>query len=236
MLGVQSIGLHVEVEGKALTRNRGVASKLMAMRSAWAVVAAILLAGPCGAQAPGVYRIDHQASRIEIHVFRGGALGGLGDNHQIFVSHFSGTAEQLNGKGWEVRVEAESGSLVVEDPGLSVAARREVQRTMLGPTQLDVARYPKIELVSRAMLPGDMNTNGTMRAEVTLHGVTRQEEFPLAWSEEGDRMRVRGRKELRLQDFHIKPIRKALGTIQVRNQFEVVYDIVLVRAGLGRSK
>ena len=100
---------------------------------------------------------------------------------------------------------------------------------MLGPSQLDVTRYPAIELRSRSVLPGNTDRSWRMLAEVTLHGVTRQVEFPLAWSQSGERMRVWGKKELLLRDFNIQPIRKALGTIQVRNEFELVYDIALER-------
>lgn len=182
---------------------------------------------PVFSQIPGAYRVDSQASRIEIHVFRTGVLGGLGDNHLIVLKSFSGTAEQPPGSAWQVHVIAESSSLRVLDPELSPSSRNEVQRTMLGPTQLEVARFPSIELQSRSFLPGENAQSWRMLADVSLHGVTRQVEFPLEWTQTGDELRVRGKKELRLKDFGIQPIRKFLGTLQVRNEFEFVYDIVL---------
>jgi polyisoprenoid-binding protein YceI len=194
------------------------------------------MAAPLFAQPPGLYRIDTQASRIEIRVFRGGFLGGLGDNHQIALSRFSGTAEGSDGMHWEVAVQGESGSLEVKDPGVSDSTRQKVQATMLGATQLDVARYPVIDLRSRSMVPGDTGQRWRLLADLTLHDVTRQVEFPLDWTQDGDRIRVQGKKELRLLDFNIRPIRKALGSIQVRNEFELVYDITLTRDGRGRSE
>lgn len=68
-----------------------------------------------------------------------------------------------------------------------------------------------------------------MFAELTLHGVTRQVEFPLRWEQNRDRLQVRGTKKLLLRDFNIEPPQVAMGTIKVRNEFEVVYDLKLQR-------
>jgi polyisoprenoid-binding protein YceI len=197
------------------------------------VVWTVLLAGPLSTlsygQTPGSYRIQPQASRIEIHLFRAGILGGLGDNHLIVVGRFSGTAEESPGKSWSVHVLAESGSLEVVDPGTSAATRRQVQESMLGPTQLDIAHYPLIEVRSLSLRPGDTGNSWRMLAEVSLHGASREVEFYVTWSEAGNQMRVWGKKTLRLRDFNIQPVRKALGTVRVRNEFELVYDITLKR-------
>ncbi len=192
-------------------------------------VLAVAFVGPLFAQSPGLYDIDPRASRVEIHVFRGGLLGGLGDNHVIVLGRFTGTAEGAAEKRWEVRVLGESGSLTVTDPDASASTRREVEETMLGSSQLDVKQYPTIEVRSRSLVSGGTDKSWRMLADVTLHGVTRQVEFPLAWTQTSDRLRVWGKKELRLRDFNIQPRRLALGTIQVRNEFEMVYDITLQR-------
>lgn len=195
-----------------------------------------LLARRGVAQTPGVYTVDPQSSRIEIHVFRGGFLAGLGDNHQIVLNQFSATAQGLDGKSWEVHVKGEAGSLQVVDPGTSESTRQEVQKIMLGATQLDVQRYPTIELRMLSLARGDAERSLGMVAELTLHGVTRQVEFPIAWTQDAGRLRVQGKKPLLLRDFKIEPIRKALGSVQVRNEFEVVYDLTLVPESLGRSR
>jgi len=176
-------------------------------------------------QARGVYEIDAKASRVEIHIFRTGALSGLGDNHQIRLTRFSGTASGAEGEPWQVQVVGEAASLVVLDPNLSDSARREVQETMLGASQLDVSRYPRIEIKSRSVAPGSL----LLDADLTLHVVTRAVEFRYAWSQSERRLSVQGKKQLYLRDFGIQPIRKFFGTLQVRNDFEVVYDLQLDR-------
>jgi len=180
-------------------------------------------------KAAGGYEMDAKASRVEIHIFRTGALSGLGDNHQIRLTRFSGTASGAGGEPWQVQVVGEAASLLVLDPNLSDSARREVQETMLGASQLDVSRYPRIEIKSRSVAPGEAAGSLLLKADLTLHGVTRAVEFPLAWSQGERRLSIQGKKQLYLRDFGIQPIRKFFGTLQVRNDFEVVYDLQLDR-------
>jgi polyisoprenoid-binding protein YceI len=188
-----------------------------------------LLAGCCCAQAPGSYRIDPQSSQIEIRVFRSGLLGGFGDNHLIILGVVSGAAQALAGGSWQVNVLGESGSLRVLDAGATNSTRAQVQQTMLGTAVLDVARYKTIELQSRSLTLDKASRSWHMLADLTLHGVTRQLEFPLRWEQEGGRFQVRGSTKLLLRDFNIEPPRVAMGTIKVRNDIDVVYDITLQR-------
>lgn len=181
------------------------------------------------AQTPGSYRVDSKASRVEIHLFKGGFLSMLGDDHLIVLTHFSGSAQLLDGKPWWVRMLGQAASLTVMDPWASASERQEVADTMLGPDQLDVKNYPAIKLQSASILPGQQSPYWRLLAEVTLHGVTRRVEFPLDCLQTGDRVRVRGKKDLRLRDFNIQPISRALGAFRVKNEFEVTYDITLER-------
>ena len=123
----------------------------------------------------------------------------------------------------------DAASLTVLDPKLSDSARREVQETMLGASQLDVSHFPHIDIWSRAVRPGDGDGSLKLETNVTLHGQTRVVEFPLTWSQNDKVLTIQGKKQLLLRDFGIEPIRKFFGTIQVRNDFEVVYDIRLIR-------
>ena len=43
-------------------------------------------------------------------------------------------------------------------------------------------------------------------------------------------LRVRGKKKLLLRDFKIEPISKGLGAVQIRNDFDLIYDIILRRS------
>src|SRR5579864_7615607 len=135
------------------------------------IVLAIGLSHISFAQSPGLYTIDSKASHIEIRVFRSGFLSALGDNHVIVLSRFSGTAKS-SGKAWEVDVVGESASLEVVDSKIAASTRAEVQSTMLGPTQLDVTRYPKIEVRATSLVPDGTGQSWQMNADVTVHGAT----------------------------------------------------------------
>jgi polyisoprenoid-binding protein YceI len=213
-------------ETEMATRRKGVID-----RSKQIVATASVLFVPLGlaAQTLGNYVIDPQASRIEIHVFKGGLLGGLGDDHRIILGRFTGSAEAGTAGSWTVRVTGDAGSLEVKDRNASEATRLEIQQTMLGPTQLDVTHYPFVELRSRSVTLGSAPGSLHLLADLTLHGVTRQEEFSLATERAGDHLRVYGKKTLRLRDYRIQPVRKALGAVRVSNEFELVYDITLRR-------
>lgn len=67
------------------------------VRLAGNLLMAELLVECCWAQAPGSYSIDPQSSRIEIRVYRGGSLGGLGDNHVMVLGTISGPRRHYRG-------------------------------------------------------------------------------------------------------------------------------------------
>jgi polyisoprenoid-binding protein YceI len=200
-----------------------------ANRRAWRLALLLLLsiaAENARGQIPGIYRINPALSRIEIHVYRAGILG---DNHLILLRRFSGFAESKDGQSWAVQVIAEAGSLEVADPGASIATRRRIQTTMLGPKQMDVARFPQIKLESRSVEPAGSAGRWRILSVLTMHGTSRDVEFPISWQQRGRRLRVRGEKVLELRAFRIQPISLAFGALRVRNKFEVGFDITLER-------
>ncbi len=205
----------------SLGARQGALVSILLLAVAWPVKLA--------AQAQGAYQVDTKASHVEIHLFRSGFLSMLGSNHLISLTHFSGAAELSADKPWWVRMLGDATSLKVLDPGASESDRREVADILLGPTQLDVKRYPSIKLQSSSIVPGRQAEQWRLLANVTLHGVTRQVEFPLDCQEDGNQLRVRGKANLHLRDFNIKPFSTALGAYQVKNVFAVTYDITLKR-------
>ena len=190
--------------------------------------------GQLPAQNPEVHQIRMKASHIEILVYKAGFFSGLGDNHQIALTRFSGFAELSKTRPWRAEVTAEAGSLEVLDPSASASQRQEVQATMLGPKQLDVSRFPLITLRSLSFAPTAQEAVWRLKADLTLHGVTRPVEFTLACHQAGDDLQVQGKKLLRLRDFGIEPISRALGAVRVKNEFEITYDVDLEFQGSSR--
>lgn len=195
------------------------------------LVAVLFLAGTgqLSAQVSGRYRVNVKESQIEIHLFKGGFLSSLGENHLITLKQFSGTAD-LPGKGpWKAELTGKASSMKVIDPWGDPSERKEVQNTMLGPHQLDVKRYPLIELHSVSFDPTDHATTWHLEADVKLHGVTRKVRFSLKCLETGDRIEIRGKKMFKLTNFNIQPYSAGFGAVKVKNAFEVTYKIILDR-------
>jgi polyisoprenoid-binding protein YceI len=196
-------------------------------RLAWALGLAIGCSGLLLGQVPGLYQINVPQSHIEIHLYKAGFLGGLGDNHLISLTHFSGFANLPKAQPWHAQVNAEASSLKVVDPWNSASDRKEVQDTMLGPKQLDVSHFPSITLRSLTFEPTGQDTTWRLKADLTLHGVTRPVDFLLLCHQTGDDLRVQGKKMLRLRDFNIEPYSRAFGAVRVKNEFDVTFDVVL---------
>lgn len=195
------------------------------------LMAVLFLAGTgqLNAQVSRSYRVDTKESRIEIHLFKGGFLSSLGDNHLITLTAFSGTADLSTTNPWKAELSGKSASLKVIDPWGNPSERKDVQTTMLGPQQLDVQNFPLIALHSVSFDPTGKDTDWHLQADVTLHGVTRKVQFSLNCHQTGDRLRISGKKMFKLTEFNIQPFSTAFGAVKVKNDFEVTFNIVLDR-------
>jgi YceI-like domain len=181
------------------------------------------------AQVSSSYRVNTQESKIEIHFFKGGFLGALGDNHLIALTQFSGKANLTQTDGWTADLSGDAASLKVIDPWGNSSERKEVQDIMLGPQQIDVDHFPSIELHSLSFDPVDQDTVWHLVANVKLHGVTRKAQLSLDCHEIGDKLQIRGKKMFKLTDFNIQPFSAAFGAVKIKNDFEVTYNVILDR-------
>ena len=181
------------------------------------------------AQIAGTYRVNTKESQIEIHLFKGGFLSSLGDNHLIAMTRFSGKAKLTQMDGWTAELSGDAASLKVIDPWGNPSERKEVEDTMLGPSQLDVKDFPSIKLHSVSFDPTAQDTAWHLVAEVELHGVTRKVQFSLDCHANGERLQISGKKMFKLTDFDIQPFSTAFGAVKVKNDFEVTYNVVLER-------
>lgn len=177
----------------------------------------------------GRYRVNAKESGIEIHLFKGGFLSSLGENHLIALTQFSGKADLSRKSPWKAELTGKAASMKVIDPWGDPSERKEVQNTMLGPHQLDVKQYPLIKLHSVSFDPTDHDTTWNLEADVELHGVTQKVQFALKCHQTGNRLEIRGKKMFKLTDFNIQPYSAGFGAVKVKNAFEVTYKIILDR-------
>ena len=184
-----------------------------AFRTAWCMAS---LAWIAAAQPVG---IDTQKSTMTVRVYKAGFLSAFGHDHQIAAPVSGGTVDV---SARQVEVHAQAGTLRVQDADVSDKDRAEIQKTMLGPQVLDSERYA--EIVFRSESAGAAGAGGwKVRGNLQLHGQSRPVEVEVR--EMGGH--YVGSARFKQSDFGIKPVKAAGGTVQVKDELKIEFDIQL---------
>jgi hypothetical protein len=163
-----------------------------------------------------VSAIDN-SSKLMVHAFKSGLFSGLADNHEIEAPISEGTIDE---NGLRVRFVVESGAMKVLDPKLNEGKRKEVQDRMQGPEVLDSAHFSRITFESTKV---ERTGQGMLRVEgrLSLHGVTR----PITVSVRTEDGHYVGTTTLSQREFGITPISIAGGTVKVKDELKIEFDI-----------
>jgi len=156
-------------------------------------------------------------SKLLVHAFKSGLFSGLADNHDIEAPISEGTIDEGE---LRVRFVVESSAMKVLDPKLSEDKRKEVQDRMQGPEVLSSTRFPKITFESTKV---ERTGQGMLRVDgrLSLHGVTR----PVTVSVKTENGRYVGTSMLSQRQFGITPISIAGGTVKVKDELKIEFDI-----------
>jgi hypothetical protein len=166
----------------------------------------------------------------------------LAHDHVVRASRFSGTATlDDSGKPESLRLslQVDVAGLVPDEPlvrqrhhlphtPLSAGDLQQVRAHMLGPAQLDAARFPTITF-SSAGLSRDERGALQCRGTLTLHGVARELRFPVTVKPGAGQVEGDATVRLKTGDFGISPYSAALGLIRNRDEVELVLHLVLKR-------
>jgi polyisoprenoid-binding protein YceI len=182
---------------------------------------AVLTLGAAAVLCAQTRAIDTKKSVMTVRVYKAGVFSALGHDHEIAAPIAAGKADPA-ARQVELRVEARR--LRVEDAKVSEKDRAEIQKTMLGPEVLDVERHPEIVFRSTAVEPASAGS-WTVRGSLTLHGETRPVTVEVR-EKEGHYV---GNSILKQTEFGIKPVRVAGGTVKVKDQIRIEFDIQLAR-------
>lgn len=163
--------------------------------------------------------IDTDQSTMTVRVFKTGLFRALADNHEVRASITAGFVDEGANAGVEIVVDAPG--MRVVDPGLSSRDRDQVQTRMLGPEVLDVTQFPAIRFESTTV-EGTQLDGWTVRGQLTLHGQTQ----PVTVKVVFDHGHYRGSASLKQTDFGITPISIAGGTVKVKDEVSIEFDIV----------
>ena len=176
----------------------------------WVVLAAVPVF-------PQARPLDTARSSITIRVGRTGVFSFAGDNHLVRAPLASGS---VNEAGKHIEFKVQSKALRVEDPGTAADKKAQIQQRMLGPDVLDSEHFPVIQFRSTSIsgAPADLRAAG----DLTLRGQTRPIEAKVQEIAKGH---WRGAATLKQSAFGIKPISIAGGTVKVKDELKLEFEI-----------
>ena len=162
--------------------------------------------------------IDTQKSVLTVRVFKAGLFSGFAHDHEISAPIQEGSFDSANPS---VQLKVDTRKLRVVDKDVSDKDRAEIQQTMLGSKVLDSERFPEIRFRSTTVehLVGD---KWLVHGELTVHGQT----GPVNVEVREENGHYRGTTELKQKDFGITPVSLGGGTVKVKNELRVEFDIV----------
>jgi polyisoprenoid-binding protein YceI len=182
--------------------------------------------------ATAVYVLDPGVSRFTARAFATGLLASLGHNPSFAIRQFVGEAtfapeapEQAT-----VRMVVQAGSLELLDQ-VSDKDRREIERTLRDEV-LETSRFP--EIVFEASNPG-MSKGGegfywaNITGKMTLHGITQSQQITAHVAVNDSELRASGELTVRQSSFGIKLVSVAGGTLKVKDDVKITFDLVARR-------
>lgn len=158
-----------------------------------------------------------QRSLITIHVGKTGMFSGLGHNHTV-TAPISKAA--IDPKAPSAEILVLSRELKVIDKEVSDSDRAKIQSTMMGPEVLDTEKFPEIRFKS-SKIEQTSAQHYRVNGDLTLHGVTK----PISFEVTSDASHYHGTAKLNQTDFGIKPVSAGGGTVKVKDQLELEFDL-----------
>lgn len=161
--------------------------------------------------------VDTNRSVMTVHVYKSGMFSAFGHEHEVSAPIVEGSFNEQQPAA-NLRVDARQ--MRVLDKDVSDKDREKIQSTMLGPEVLDSEKFPGIQFKSTSVSRlGD--GRWLVLGELTLHGQTR----PVKVQVEGQQGHYRGSSELKQKDFGIQPVSVGGGTVKVKNEVKVEFEI-----------
>ena len=194
-------------------------------------LAGLLACLPAGA---AEYRIVSPESRLHIHVGKAGLFGFAGHAHEVYAGEIEGRI-RLEAGAWSsgsVELSLPASALRVDPETEPPKDLAEVQATMESRV-LEIAAFPQIAFRSTAVSLESHSPKGAriaLEGELSFHGVTRPIELPVEVTIEGQRLTAKGRIKARQKDYAIKPVSAAGGTVKVKDELEIDFEIVALEA------
>jgi polyisoprenoid-binding protein YceI len=177
------------------------------------------------------YTISAAESNLWVFVGKAGFFSALGHEHEIGIKSFAGRIEvpQVGASGGSLEVEIETKSFVVLDKNASENDRAKIFEAMHKDV-IESEKFQKINFrsvsVSDLKPAGEGNYSLTLNGDLTLHGVTKRIAVPATATITPEQIRAVGKYTLKQSDYGIKIYSAGGGTVKVKNEVVVNFNIV----------
>ena len=165
--------------------------------------------------------IDAGHSSLKVRVFKTGVFSAFAHDHEIEAPIGEGSVDP-SANTVTLRIDARK--LRVADPETSLDTRAEIQRTMDGPMVLDVEHFADIAFASTGIEPSG-DDHWRVRGGLSLHGKT----APVIVDVSLKDGHYRGSATVKQKDFGIRPVSFAGGSVKVKDEVKIEFDIVLAQ-------
>ncbi len=166
--------------------------------------------------------INVSKSSLTVRVFKSGMFSAFAHDHEIQAPIDGGEINSSADRS--VRLHIDARKMRVLDPEISASSRADIQNTMEGAEVLDVEHFPKISYDSTTITKtGDAHWE--VHGNLNLHGKNQ----PVVVMVSLENGHYRGSASFKQSDFGIIPIRIAGGTVKVKDEVKIEFDILPVQ-------
>jgi polyisoprenoid-binding protein YceI len=196
-----------------------------------ALFISLMLTATVGAQTKArTYTIVTGESSFWVFVEKAGLFSGLAHDHEIGVKIFAGrvVVPEAGASGGSLELDVNAQSLTVLDKKPGEEDKKKIYNSMHNDV-LESAKYQKISFKSASVSNLKQTSDGysfTLNGDLTLHGVTKRIAVPVSATITPQQLQAKGQYTLRQTDFGIKPYSAAGGTVKVKNEVVVHFNII----------
>jgi polyisoprenoid-binding protein YceI len=174
------------------------------------------------------YIIDAAQSRLTVHATARGLLSAFAHSPTLIVRGLAGEVDfdEAAPDAASVRLRIQADSLAVFDH-ISETERLEIERKTRDEV-LAAAHYPEIVFQSANVSierSGEDLYRIRLSGELSLHGVKRTQNIEAGVLLTQNCLRARGESTLRQSDYRIEPVTALGGTIKLKDDLEISFDI-----------